>query len=88
MHGARGICVSARDLVPDMQQPTVVQDRPRNLLRKRASIRDAVSNIFDVPAEAARTTENTVLLTNYFRQAIHCQVVGPLHPCDRDVVAA
>ena len=63
--------------MPKVQQPTVVQDVPQNLLRKRASIRDAVGIIFDVPSKAARTTKNTVLLTNHLRKARYGGVVRP-----------
>jgi flagellar biosynthesis component FlhA len=48
----------------------------QNLLRERVSIRDAVS-ILEALGEAAPTTRNPVLLTDYVRQSIRRVVVKP-----------
>jgi flagellar biosynthesis protein FlhA len=65
------------DLVPKLLSLTVVQKVLQNLLRERVSIRDAAS-IFEALGEAAPVTKNTVLLTEYVRQAIRRQVAQPL----------
>jgi flagellar biosynthesis protein FlhA len=65
------------DLVPKLLSLAVVQKVLQNLLRERVSIRDAAS-IFEALGEAAPVTKNTVLLTEYVRQAIRRQVAKPL----------
>jgi flagellar biosynthesis protein FlhA len=65
------------DLVPKLLSLAVVQKVLQNLLRERVSIRDAAS-IFEALGEAAPVTKNTVLLTEYVRQAIRRQVAQPL----------
>jgi flagellar biosynthesis protein FlhA len=65
------------DLVPKLLSLAVVQKVLQNLLRERVSIRDAAS-ILEALSEAAPITKNTVLLTEYVRQAIRRQVVKPL----------
>jgi len=65
------------DLVPKLLSLAVVQKVLQNLLRERVSIRDA-STILEALGEAAPITKNTVLLTEYVRQAIRRQVVKPL----------
>ena len=65
------------DLVPKLLSLAVVQKVLQNLLRERVSIRDAAS-IFEALGEAAPITKNTVLLTEYIRQAIRRQVAKPL----------
>ncbi len=65
------------DLVPKLLSLAVVQKVLQNLLRERVSIRDALS-ILEALGEAAPITKNTVLLTEYVRQAIRRQVVKPL----------
>jgi len=65
------------DLVPKLLSLAVVQKVLQNLLRERVSIRDAAS-ILEALGEAAPITKNTVLLTEYARQAIRRQVVKPL----------
>jgi flagellar biosynthesis protein FlhA len=65
------------DLVPKVLSLAVVQKVLQNLLRERVSIRDAAS-IFEALGEAAPITKNTVLLTEYVRQAIRRQVAKPL----------
>jgi flagellar biosynthesis protein FlhA len=64
------------DLVPKLLSLAVVQKVLQNLLRERVSIRDAAS-IFEALGEAAPITKNTVLLTEYVRQAIRRQVAKP-----------
>jgi flagellar biosynthesis protein FlhA len=64
------------DLVPKLLSLAVVQKVLQNLLRERVSIRDAVS-VLEALGEAAPITKNTVLLTEYVRQAIRRQVVKP-----------
>lgn len=65
------------DLVPKLLSLAVVQKVLQNLLRERVSIRDA-SSILEALGEAAPITKNTMLLTEYVRQAIRRQVVKPL----------
>jgi flagellar biosynthesis protein FlhA len=48
----------------------------QNLLRERVSIRDAVS-ILEALGEAAVSTRNPVLLTEYVRQTLRRSVVKP-----------
>jgi len=64
------------DLVPKLLSLAVVQKVFQNLLRERVSIRDSAS-ILEALGEAAPITKNTVLLTEYVRQAIRRQVVKP-----------
>lgn len=64
------------DLVPKMLSLSVVQKVLQNLLRERVSIRDGVS-ILEAVSEAANTTKNPVLLTEYTRQCIRRTVVKP-----------
>jgi flagellar biosynthesis component FlhA len=56
------------DLVPKLLPLATVQRVLQNLLRERVSIRDAVT-ILEALGEAAVTTRNPVLLTEYVRQA-------------------
>ncbi len=65
------------DLAPKLLSLAVVQKVLQNLLRERVSIRDAAS-ILEALGEAAPITKNTVLLTEYVRQAIRRQVVKPI----------
>jgi flagellar biosynthesis protein FlhA len=74
------------DLVPKLLSLAVVQKVLQNLLRERVSIRDAVS-ILEALGEAAPITKNTVLLTEYVRQAIRRQVVKPLLESSGDLSA-
>ncbi|HEY1949641.1 MAG TPA: flagellar biosynthesis protein FlhA [Bryobacteraceae bacterium] len=64
------------DLVPKLLSYGVIQKVLQNLLRERVSIRDGVS-ILEALAEAAGTTKNAVLLTEYTRQSIRRTVVKP-----------
>jgi flagellar biosynthesis protein FlhA len=64
------------DLVPKALPLAIVQRVIQNLLRERVSIRDAVS-ILEVMGEAAGTTRNPILLTEYVRQALRRSVAKP-----------
>jgi flagellar biosynthesis protein FlhA len=64
------------DLVPKLLSLAVVQRILQNLLREGVSIRDGVS-ILEALGEAAGTTKNSVLLTEYVRQSIRRTVVKP-----------
>jgi len=64
------------DLVPKMLSLTVIQRVLQNLLRERVSIRDGIS-ILESLSEAAVTTKNPVLLTEYVRQGLRRTVVKP-----------
>jgi flagellar biosynthesis protein FlhA len=64
------------DLVPKLLSLAAMQRVLQNLLRERVSIRDAVS-ILESLGEAAGTTRNTVLLTEYVRQSIRRTLVKP-----------
>jgi flagellar biosynthesis protein FlhA len=64
------------DLVPKLLPLSTLQRVLQNLLRERVSIRDAVT-ILEALGEAAVTTRNPVLLTEYVRQALRRIVVKP-----------
>ncbi len=64
------------DLVPKLIPLSTVQRVLQNLLRERISIRDSVT-ILEALGEAAVTTRNSVLLTEYVRQALRRTVVKP-----------
>jgi flagellar biosynthesis protein FlhA len=64
------------DLVPKLLPLAAVQRVLQNLLRERVSIRDSVT-ILEALGEAAVTTRNSILLTEYVRQAIRRIVVKP-----------
>ena len=64
------------DLVPKLLPLATVQRVLQNLLRERVSIRDAVT-IVEALGEAAATTRNPVLLTEYVRQALRRTLVKP-----------
>ena len=64
------------DLVPKLLPLATVQRVLQNLLRERVSIRDSVT-ILEALGEAAVTTRNPVLLTEYVRQALRRMVVKP-----------
>lgn len=64
------------DLVPKLLPLASLQRVFQNLLRERVSIRDAVS-ILEAVGEAAPSTRNPVLLTEFVRQAIRRTVVKP-----------
>ena len=64
------------DLVPKLLPLAAVQKVLQNLLRERVPIRDAVS-ILEALGEAAGSTRNPILLTEYTRQAIRRSIVKP-----------
>jgi flagellar biosynthesis protein FlhA len=64
------------DLVPKLLSYGGIQKVLQNLLRERVSIRDGVS-ILEALSEAATTTKNPVLLTEYTRQSMRRTVVKP-----------
>jgi flagellar biosynthesis protein FlhA len=64
------------DLVPKLLPLSTVQRVLQNLLRERVSIRDAAT-ILEALGEAAPTSRNAVLLTEYTRQAIRRSIVKP-----------
>jgi flagellar biosynthesis protein FlhA len=64
------------ELVPKLLPLSTVQRVLQNLLRERVSIRDAVT-ILEALSEAAVTTRNPVLLTEYVRQALRRILVKP-----------
>jgi flagellar biosynthesis protein FlhA len=64
------------DLVPKLLPLAAVQRVLQNLLRERVSIRDSVT-ILESLGEAAVTTRNAILLTEYVRQSMRRIVVKP-----------
>ncbi|HZU26256.1 MAG TPA: flagellar biosynthesis protein FlhA [Bryobacteraceae bacterium] len=67
---------AVEDLVPKLLSLAVVQKVLQNLLRERVSIRDATT-ITESLGEAAAVTKNSVLLTEFVRQAIRRHLVRP-----------
>lgn len=65
------------DLVPKLLSLATLQRVLQNLLRERVPIRDAVG-ILEAMGEAAQTTKNPVLLTEYVRQSIRRAITKPL----------
>ncbi len=65
------------DLVPKLLPLATVQRVIQNLLRERVPIRDAVS-ILESLGEAAQSSKNPILLTEYVRQSIRRGIVQPL----------
>lgn len=74
------------DLVPKLLQLATVQRVFQNLLRERVSIRDAVS-ILESLGEAAPSSRNPVLLTEFVRQAIRRSIVKPYMNANGDLSA-
>jgi flagellar biosynthesis protein FlhA len=66
----------AEDLVPKLLSLSNVQRVLQNLLRERVSIRDSVT-ILEALGEAAPSTRNPILLTEYVRQAMRRLLVKP-----------
>ena len=64
------------ELTPKLLPLATVQRVLQSLLRERVSIRDAVS-ILEALSEAATSTRNPILLTEYVRQSIRRAVVKP-----------
>ena len=67
---------TVEDLVPKQLPLSSVQRVLQNLLRERVSIRDGAS-ILEALGEASQNSRNTVLLTEYVRQAIRRILVQP-----------
>ena len=67
---------AVEDLVPKLLPLASVQRVLQNLLRERVSIRDTVT-ILEALGEAASTTRNPILLTEFVRQSMRRQVVKP-----------
>ncbi len=65
------------DLVPKLLPLSTVQRVIQNLLRERVSIRDSVG-ILEALGEAAQSSKNPVLLTEYVRQSIRRSIVQAL----------
>ncbi len=65
------------DLVPKLLPLATVQRVIQNLFRERVPIRDAVS-ILESLGEAAQSSKNPVLLTEYVRQSIRRGIVQSL----------
>ena len=74
------------DLVPKLLPLATVQRVFQNLLRERVSIRDAAS-ILEALGEAAPSTRNPVLLTDYVRQSVRRVVVKPYLNASSDLSA-
>ncbi len=74
------------DLVPKLLPLATVQRVLQNLLRERVSIRDAVS-ILEALGEAAGTSRNPVLLTEYVRQTMRRSIVRPYLSPNGDLLA-
>jgi flagellar biosynthesis protein FlhA len=74
------------DLVPKLLPLATVQRVFQNLLRERVSIKDSVS-ILEALGEAAPSTRNPVLLTDYVRQSIRRTVVKPYLSANGDLSA-
>lgn len=68
---------AVEDLVPKLLPLATVQRVLQNLLREGVSIRDGLT-IIEALGEAAATTRNPVLLTEYVRQALRRILVKPL----------
>jgi len=64
------------DLVPKLLALSVVQRVLQNLLRERVPIRDSVT-ILEALGEASQMTKNSVLLTEYARQAVRRVIIKP-----------
>ena len=77
---------AVEDLVPKLLPLATVQRVLQNLLRERVSIRDSVT-ILEALGEAGVTTRNTVLLTEYVRQALRRSVVKPFLNAAGDLTA-
>jgi flagellar biosynthesis protein FlhA len=74
------------DLVPKLLPLSALQRVLQNLLRERISIRDSVT-ILEALGEAAVTTRNPVLLTEYVRQSLRRIVVKPYLNATSDLPA-
>jgi flagellar biosynthesis protein FlhA len=77
---------AVEDLVPKLLPLSTVQRVVQNLLRERVSIRD-IGTILEALGEAAITTRNPVLLTEYVRQALRRVIVKPYLNANGDLAA-
>jgi flagellar biosynthesis protein FlhA len=64
------------DLVPKLLPLSAVQRVFQNLLRERVSVRDSVT-VLEALSEAAATTRNPILLTEYVRQSLRRTIIKP-----------
>ncbi len=74
------------DLVPKLLPLATVQRVIQNMLRERVSIRDSVG-ILEALGEAAQSSKNSVLLTEYVRQSIRRGIISPLANAQGEVPA-
>ncbi len=74
------------DLVPKLLPLTTVQRVIQNLLREQVSVRDSVK-ILEALGEAAQSSKNPVLLTEYVRQSIRRGIVQPLQSTKGEIQA-
>lgn len=77
---------TVEELVPKLMSLAGVHKVFQNLLRERVSIKDAVP-ILDALSEAAVSTKNVVLLTEYVRGAVRRSVVRPYLAPSGDLTA-
>ncbi|HYP15478.1 MAG TPA: FHIPEP family type III secretion protein, partial [Bryobacteraceae bacterium] len=77
---------AVEDLVPKLLSLAVVQKVLQNLLREGVSIRDGAT-IIEALGEAAGTSKNSVLLTEYVRQALRRTVVQPFLNSNGELLA-
>ena len=75
---------AVEELVPKLLSLAAIQRVLQNLLREQVPIRDGLS-IIEALGEAAATTRNAVLLTEYVRQALRRTLVKPLARGERRV---
>ena len=74
------------DLVPKLLPLAVVQRVIQNMLRERVPVRDAVG-ILEALGEAAQSSKNPVLLTEYVRQSIRRSIVSQVVNAQGEVAA-
>ncbi|MBI1789681.1 MAG: flagellar biosynthesis protein FlhA [Acidobacteria bacterium] len=74
------------DLAPKLLSLAVIQRVMQNLLRERVSIRDGVT-ILEALSEAGGMTKNSVLLTEYVRQALRRTIIKPFLGSNQEVPA-
>ncbi|MBL0159809.1 MAG: FHIPEP family type III secretion protein [Bryobacterales bacterium] len=75
------------DLVPKLLSISTIQKVLQNLLRERVPIRDAVL-ILEALGEAAVSTRNPVLLTEFVRQALRRIIVEPHLNSQRELMVS
>ena len=74
------------DLIPKLLSLPALQRVLQNLLRERVSIRDGAT-ILEALGEAAASTRNPVLLTEFVRQSIRRTLVKPFLNANREMPA-